>query len=363
MRPVGGILVLVLAGCAASRERPAPEVLFVVDTSGSMEYLPGCVCESPLCSECLPTCDEPAPQRSRWAIVREALGGSFAPFRCRVRTRTEPEFAGELDYHYYLPHAAPPGLGAQGHDGVLETYEDRIWFGLATFDHVGTLAGHDPLVPEADWTLELREISDGAPGMFSFGGPRRFTLAGADGAYLTDLGIRTDTLVFPSPSGAERIRTRLAELRPFGPSPLGAAVDDLRDFYDREPGGGRDTCFGSWVVLFTDGVESADFRGEPYNCDSPGSTCPFPRPEEAAAELCRADASGRCTGRVRGVFVVAFSSATGSVEADAVATAGGTGTAFRVANTTELAEALRDVLDRILADAAACRAGLATPEG
>ena len=48
-------------------------MLLVVDTSGSMERLADCECETPACDECLPDCGRG--QRNRWADTLEALPG------------------------------------------------------------------------------------------------------------------------------------------------------------------------------------------------------------------------------------------------------------------------------------------------
>src|ERR1041384_1589560 len=58
-----------------------PFVMVIVDSSGSMEYLPNCTCSTLGCSECLPNCgltndmagEPPAGKKNRWATLLEAL--------------------------------------------------------------------------------------------------------------------------------------------------------------------------------------------------------------------------------------------------------------------------------------------------
>src|SRR5688500_5521297 len=69
MKRIGWIAVgLLLAagslapGSAAAQGDPdlreiLPYLMLVIDTSGSMERLPACTCDSPSCENCLPLCD------------------------------------------------------------------------------------------------------------------------------------------------------------------------------------------------------------------------------------------------------------------------------------------------------------------
>ena len=73
-------LVGLLSGVstAALATTTLPEVLLVVDTSGSMQYRVGAD-ELPICGSADPSVPD---QRSRWNAVREMIGGSFASFTC-----------------------------------------------------------------------------------------------------------------------------------------------------------------------------------------------------------------------------------------------------------------------------------------
>ncbi|MFW6087607.1 MAG: hypothetical protein ACODAG_10420, partial [Myxococcota bacterium] len=72
-----------------------PLVMLLVDTSGSMERLPGCACSTPGCEECLPMCSTAGEdQRNKWAFVLEALTGQWEDFDCTRQVRSGGEFAG-----------------------------------------------------------------------------------------------------------------------------------------------------------------------------------------------------------------------------------------------------------------------------
>lgn len=70
-------LFLLMPPAAMATTAP-PEVLFIVDTSQSMQYGVGAD-TLPLCGSLDPTNPD---QKSRWNIVREVIGGTFANFQC-----------------------------------------------------------------------------------------------------------------------------------------------------------------------------------------------------------------------------------------------------------------------------------------
>lgn len=59
---------------------PLPEVLFVVDTSGSMQFARG--------ADKAPLCGVSSPQKSRWTAVREILGGTWLGYDCQTVSAT-----------------------------------------------------------------------------------------------------------------------------------------------------------------------------------------------------------------------------------------------------------------------------------
>lgn len=110
---VGGIAAIALLAPAASRAQsdvapPLPNVMILLDTSGSMERNP---------NASLPTV---APggvsiERNRWIQALEVLGGSIVDYSMLHVKRTGSDFAAEYglgganpyDLEYYLPHYRP----------------------------------------------------------------------------------------------------------------------------------------------------------------------------------------------------------------------------------------------------------------
>ncbi|HET9954704.1 MAG TPA: hypothetical protein VFQ61_09370, partial [Polyangiaceae bacterium] len=154
---------------------PLPNVLLLVDTSGSMEYKVG--------SSSFPNCDPTGSQsseKSRWVDLIEVLTGSIRNYRCERINRAQASFgSGEYgtggplglrsyDYLYENPFHRPlsgtcavgPGTLPtnpyqfpdtalkyhayndnnstctfnQARDGILDAFENSIRFGLMTFD-------------------------------------------------------------------------------------------------------------------------------------------------------------------------------------------------------------------------------------
>ena len=74
-----------------------PHVMLLVDTSGSMERKPDCICSTPACLECLPVCSAGTYEQNRWAVVAQALAGEFTPFECNSDTRIGGIYTGQYD--------------------------------------------------------------------------------------------------------------------------------------------------------------------------------------------------------------------------------------------------------------------------
>ena len=174
----------------AEAQKPAPNVLLLVDNSGSMEFKT---------DGTFPTCtpgNSALSQKSRWIDLVEVLTGTFDGYSCWKERRNTPEFKSEFslsgvqpyDYGYvnpyhrplsnmcvYGPGVLPPGASPyswpsryvntfpvvaggsdgfaasrpataslpsytgcadfhQNNDGLLDTYSKVIRFGLMTFD-------------------------------------------------------------------------------------------------------------------------------------------------------------------------------------------------------------------------------------
>src|SRR5258706_1471964 len=112
-----------IAGTAA---RPLPNVMLLVDTSGSMERMPdsslpslnrkpsgGTLSAPATLNQCDPGV---ASNPNRWGMLLQALTGNMQPYySCRALDRSKPEFKNEFqinakpvyDGDYYLPYHRP----------------------------------------------------------------------------------------------------------------------------------------------------------------------------------------------------------------------------------------------------------------
>jgi hypothetical protein len=355
-------------------QQDAPLVMILLDTSGSMERLAGCECETPGCEECLPDCD--AGERSRFTVALEALTGTWEDFSCEAQDRLDESFT--YDRGYYLPHHRPPVDEPQLADGVLDEFRHRVRFGIATFDSFDTYVGAPPLVPVSDfsWTLSQGEeglwsygtVVDGFPKLDADGRPRgTFHYPGCVTNYLMDTGIRGPQ----APVGAVRhsqgvddmvdvnaaIQRDLLRVRPYGGTPIASALDDLRTYFDQNPPPSLEDPdeVARQVILITDGYPDDDYRSFGCDCassDDPNACgdeppdeqfCPYPAPEEAAAAFGPGAPFSP-------LHVVVFSQTDPQVldRADEIASAGGSGQAARASTTDELREALREIIDPLL---------------
>ncbi|MBW2402682.1 MAG: hypothetical protein JRF42_02485 [Deltaproteobacteria bacterium] len=85
-----------------------PHFVLLVDTSGSMERKPDCICSTPACLECLPVCSAGTYEQNRWSVVAQALTGEFSPYECNSDTRIGGIYTGQYDEGYFLPHIQLP---------------------------------------------------------------------------------------------------------------------------------------------------------------------------------------------------------------------------------------------------------------
>lgn len=360
-------------------ESQQPRVLLLLDTSGSMQWREDCACSSPSCSECLPSCE--AGERSRWHRVIEALTGSFTSADCETAARTSADAGLSYDRNYAIPNVKLDDDIEQRNDGLLARFGGYVRFGLATFDSVMAY-GSDQLVPEVafDWAK-----SRSSEGMSSYAGadPRQRTSArvrpdgttvgllnypASAGPYLIDTGIRSKAasegaLILPSAEEDRatrhtRINEQLLGVRPFGTSPVAAALDDVYfALRDNPVSAGRD-----YVVLLTDGLADDDFRKFPVpgcDCDSPDTcagedpstmSCPYPLPADAARYLRCGYSEETCDGPMAQLFVVAQAAGDDGLrrELDGIAAAGGSDGPRFVNGLGQLNDALDDVLTRIV---------------
>src|SRR3990172_1314634 len=150
-----------------------PDVMLLLDTSGSMEWMPGQDGVAPVCN---PGNALLRNDRNRWNVAVEVLTGTFESYTCQEQPRSDPA---RLDYNYYIPHYQARWT-VQDTDGVLDEYRERVKFGLLTFD---SYAGspHFPLGRDTD-----------ADGMWSYGTDARLFCADCAANYTWNAGGRNE---------------------------------------------------------------------------------------------------------------------------------------------------------------------------
>jgi type IV pilus assembly protein PilY1 len=296
-RRLAVVAVLAVAGFAPGAARaedpyetsfsPSPNVLLLLDTSGSMEYLrqehkvPCCIQGDPLCND--PT------KRTRWMMVQDALLGPVTndTYKC-LRF-----WAGDCVKQDMFEDCSDPAIGSQRFwipdgvtvpgqrwvipqyqeygtrnvtYGILERYRERVRFGAAFLDSYYS--------PQTD-----------VDGMFSYlnsyGEPylwhgqsinvgirgRETPASPVFGALTTWGGDDTDINVLNL-----AVRKEIGESFRYCGSPISAALQDIRHYFatdvnNQPPPGGTDrfaTCRQRAVVLITDGMPNSG-EGNPYS--------------------------------------------------------------------------------------------------
>jgi hypothetical protein len=368
---------------AANQVLPAgaPLVMLLADTSGSMERLPDCTCSTPGCDECLPDCA--TSQTNRWQQLLGTLTGSFAEFGCESLSRTADNGA-TYDLSYVIPYSRPSAVTRQRSDGVIDAYASRIRFGTATFDARATYSGLPDLQPLAAFDFMA---SDAVAGAFSYAGTRAGgTRIRPDGTgvgeivypsvmqpYFEDKGVQNTRasagalLVAaadqPVASNAARLKANLRDVRPFGGTPIAAALDDLFYFFAEDPAGEpRMASERRYVILVTDGTPEDNYRLFPSpgcGCKTPEECagedparmrCPYPAAVEAARHLHCGFDPAFCEGPIDKLYIIGFVvDAAARAELDELAAAGGSDHARSASSQPELQAALRSVLEEIAA--------------
>ncbi|MEY4512863.1 MAG: hypothetical protein RLZZ450_4985 [Pseudomonadota bacterium] len=369
-----------------------PVLMLLVDTSGSMEHMPN----STGCVDCDPICTPSNSQKNRWAITLEALTGSFDTFACTTKARSS--YVGQYDATYFLPHydfttgATPTTFRSQASDGVLDAYQNRIKFGLMTFDGVATTSDGATLVPFANYasTATFRTQVLGVEGQYSYPdvvsaqvpvadattvqspvngwGWKPLSFPGCSSVYGVNAGARgkgslpgslvsvgnTEVTSDITTINAS-IQNSLLAVRPFGGTPIAAMLDDLRYYLnndnDIKKGTGGDpyyTCRKRYAILLTDGAPDTLYRNDPrFQCESSADgtcaggvcQCPYDTEENIALKLRKNDGLEK-------LWVVAFnvSDATALASLDRIAQAGSETDALRALTPA----ALRSELDRLM---------------
>jgi type IV pilus assembly protein PilY1 len=360
---------------------PLPNIMLLVDTSGSMEYAAdGTKVACDQVDATLTTETKATSQKTRWTQLVEVLTGDVSDYSCYTQDRGSTTFRDEFrlagidsyDYKYHVPyHRIVSGTSASGlctigagvvdtnpflwgttpwkyhiyndtskactsfqqtETGLLDSYRDRIRFGLMTFDGAvdagtglnGTKADYTT-ANAGNWSYFLdwrtnstcasnASCAKGRPGGCAVSSPME---VGARNASAPPWEGRM--VPFGSPvadiadvrATNQRIQQVLTSMRPFGATPIDGLLNDARDFFrndvddDTANGATCDTtsgvgCFGpakdgfvaqrcrtNAIVLLTDGEPNLNLRP---SCEgaSAGITgqCPYTdRAYEIAKDL------------------------------------------------------------------------------
>ncbi len=339
-----GVLSAVLgytaqASAQADVNPQPPNILLLIDTSGSMEYKTS--------SNAFPICrynatgliaSPPAQsEKSRWIDLVEVLTGSIVNYDCQTLDRSSASFKNEYQattaanspydflyanaYHRPLSGGCTPGPGtlssnpadfpatafnyhaynntaatcafSQAPDGILDAFQSGVRFGLMTFDT-------DPSPSAAEvgtYSYVVGASHQGRPaGCTTFSDME----VGARNASAPPWEGRLVAFGNPDPGSLEyqnknqQIQQVLRGSRPYGATPIAGMLSDARDFlwndnsYDlvntsQRFGPASDpyaSCRKTSIILMSDGQPNMDLRG---HCS--GSDCPFQLPEEIAANL------------------------------------------------------------------------------
>ncbi len=377
---LGSVAVLGLARGAAAQvdvNPPLPNVMLLVDTSGSMEW----VSSSPTLPTCVPG-NSTGSQRSRWTELVEVLTGKVQNFSCFAQDRASAAFkteyrlsgvdpydadyvqpynrilsgtctpgpgtapssvydypSGAIKYHPYNNTATTCSFG-QTNDGLMDAFADRVRFGLMTFDsHVGAGRG-----------LPFDSVAAGVGGtwsyFFSAPAPRQGKPADCNTLQAFEVGARNAAappwegrmVGFGAPAAAgaqvvaknQQIQEILLAMRPYGPTPIAGMLDDAREYLlkdtsvDPVTGSGNfgpyadpyivQGCRKNVVILLSDGEPNMDLR--PF-CAASGAqpgVCPYEKAEDISFDL---NNQADPTKRVK-TFVVGFALSTVNVGAGPV---------------------------------------------
>jgi type IV pilus assembly protein PilY1 len=288
---VGLLALLVPAQALAQAEaqKPAPNVLLLVDNSGSMEFK-----TDGTFPHCKPTYTSGF-ERSRWIDLVEVLTGTFNDYSCWAQDRSSTAFRDEFslggvspyDFGYVNPYhralsnncvygpgvppsaSAPyewpnkavntfpfsgtavtrPGAGAlathtgcsgfnQLGDGLLDVYRDMVRFGLMTFDArvsdgtglSGTSANYSTGF-DGNWSYYVGASKTGHPANCSFDMAQE---VGARNAFAPPWEGRL--IGFGPPNETNNsvrnqwVQEVLLSTRPYGATPIAGQLDDARQF-------------------------------------------------------------------------------------------------------------------------------------
>ncbi len=333
--PLAWLLALLVLGvpgtAAAKKTTPKPEVLLLIDTSGSMEYRLDTTeyeGEMPVCHDSRQDGFDYA--RSRWAVALEVLTGTFNNYWCSYDDRLDDNK--REDYAYEIPHVMPRGTLVDGSeqvkDGLLDLRRDEIKFGLMTFD-------------------PRFSTSTKADGGYSYGPDKK-----SGGGFMANLGSRNESapwgkLVPPAMlekvedirKANDEIQAQLLAARPYLGTPIAPMLEDALYFFENHKnvkppkGNGNDgdayyDCRSKSIILLTDGQPNF---GE--------GTYGYVYSDVAAANLLAKGIK---------VYVIGFQLPAGTFPiVSKIAKAGGTNEAYVVSSQAELVAALGAIFTQI----------------
>jgi len=318
-----------------------PNVLLLVDTSGSMEYKTA-TSTFPICrynaSGLIPS-PPTASEKSRWIDLVEVLTGSISNYDCQTIDRGSAAFKSEYqiiggtlanspyDFLYANPYHRPmsggcvPGPGTMGinpadfpatafnyhaynntnsscvftqsPDGILDAFQNGVRFGLMTFDT-------DPSPDQGELGTYSYVVGTSHTGKPDGCNTASAMEVGARNASAPPWEGRLVPFGDPSPGSLDyqnknqQIQQVLRGSRPYGATPIAGMMSDARDFLWNDNtfdlvnttqrfGPNQDpyaSCRKTSIILMTDGQPNMDLRG---HCT--GNDCPFPLPEDIAASL------------------------------------------------------------------------------
>jgi type IV pilus assembly protein PilY1 len=314
---------------AADIAPPPPNILLLVDTSGSMDYKTAST-SFPTCGYSGTNTTGQANEKSRWIELVEVLTGSINQYKCQKLDRNgvvfKNEYSTPYDYLYPNPYHRPvsgtcvagPGTLAanpalfpptaikyhpitdinatcnfqQATDGVLDSFVDDVRFGLMTFD---TEPNREKNVTGL-WSYYLTSPKRGRP---------KDCTSDED----QEVGVRNPSappwegraIGFGDPAGGSndykernaRIQEVLLATRPHGATPIAGMLDDARAYLLNDASldpvgatfgfGPKDDpakCRKKSIILLSDGQPNMDLR--PY-CEP--ANCPYDKAEAIAQSL------------------------------------------------------------------------------
>ncbi len=340
----GSVAALLLSSgyaVADDLDEPPPNILLLVDTSGSMDYKTG-TNEFPTCKYAGDADVGQPSERSRWIEVVEVLTGSVNDYQCQKLDRNSQDFKTEFalsgsapydalyanPYHRAVNDTCVAGPGAldpidpalfpaggikyhlvdnlastctfnQTQDGLLDSLANEVRFGLMTFDTNPS--------PATDvnglWSYFLSSSRQGEP-------------AGCLVPQDQEVGVRNPSAPpwegravgfgDPAPGSTDyltrndMIQKVLLSTRPYGATPIAGMLEDARTFLQDDtqpdplngnitfgpkgdltvyPAGGK-PCRKQAIILLSDGQPNMDLR--PF-CEPDG--CPYQKAEDVALSL------------------------------------------------------------------------------